>query len=88
MTRYRCVPSLVWVQDAGRVLLVDQETLQAWTLEGAEAAAWDLLALGYPAERVVAMLALLLDVPAGQAASFLEGRLAAWLEVGMLQEGK
>lgn len=85
LTTYSCAPSIVWVQDAEQILLVDQTTLQAWTMQGAEAIVWDLFALGYEPDRVVAMLTPLFDMPLQQALLFLYEKLEAWHTAGIVR---
>ena len=82
---YRCTPAIAWVRDASQTLAVDEETGQSWILRGVEAVAWDLLTVGYAYRRMVSLLALILSLPAAEAAQTLDSLLRRWGEADLLQ---
>jgi len=81
---YRCSPDIVWVKDAGQMILVDGKSGCSWLLSGWKAAVWDLLSLGYLAGEIVRFLSLLLDVPPETAKGTLESILDEWEGNGMV----
>ena len=82
---YRCTPSIVWVRDAGQILLVEEETGRSWALQGLEAVVWDLLAVGYSVRRIVLLLSLIFSFPAAEAEQALAGVLQTWRETNIVQ---
>lgn len=82
---YACAPSIVWVRDADRVLVVDRDRERAWTLHGVESVAWDLLTAGYSYPHVIEMLSLLFSLPAGEAGRTLADVLRKWEGAGMVE---
>lgn len=81
---YGPAPGITWVKDAGQTILVDGLGGRSWILYGLEAAAWDLLALGYEFEGVVGALALLAGVDDEQGRTMLLATTRRWQEVGIL----
>jgi len=82
---YCCSPAIVWVRDAGHILLVDRETGQSWSLHDAEEVIWDLLAVGYSYEKIVQMLSLTLSLSAEQAGHTLSSVLQNWRDADIVQ---
>jgi hypothetical protein len=82
---YRCSPAIVWVRDAGQILLVDKEAEQSWSLHDAEAVIWDLLTVGYSYEKIVQMLSLTLSLSVEQADRTLSNVLRNWRDAGIVQ---
>jgi hypothetical protein len=82
---YRCAPTIRWVKDANRTLVVEAEKGRAWSLDGVEAVVWDLLALDYPAGRIARFLAMLLGESREEAGARLLTMIQAWEETGILQ---
>jgi hypothetical protein len=82
---YRCAPAIAWVKDFGQTILVDQETGESWILSGAEATIWDLLTLGYPADRIAGFLSLLSAQSPREAAGVLASVVGAWAQAGILR---
>ena len=81
---YCCAPDIVWVKDAGQIILVDGKAGRSWLLSGWKAAAWDLLSLGYLAGDISRFLALLLDVTPETACGTLTSILDEWEGNGMV----
>jgi hypothetical protein len=82
---YRCSPAIVWVRDAGQILLVDREAEQSWSLHDAEAVIWDLLTVGYSYAKIVQMLSLTLSLSVEQANHTLSNVLRNWRDAGIVQ---
>jgi hypothetical protein len=82
---YRCAPHVVWTRDVDRVLLVDSEGERAWELDGLEAAIWDWLAMGYPYDKVVDFVSLVLACSQDEAGKTLEAALDAWRQAGLVE---
>lgn len=82
---YRCSPAIVWVRDAGQILLVDREAEQSWSLHDAEAVIWDLLMVGYSHEKMIQMLSLTLSLSTDQADHTLSSVLRNWRDAGIVQ---
>ena len=82
---YRCSPAIVWVRDAGQILLVDREAEQSWSLHDAEAVIWDLLTVGYSYEKITQMLSLTLSLSVEQADRALSDVLRNWRDAGIVQ---
>jgi hypothetical protein len=85
---YRCSPSVVWVKDAEQILVVDGETQRSWALRDAGAVTWELLVVGYPYRRLVAMLSLILSLPAQEAERMLVDILQQWHDGGIVCESR
>jgi hypothetical protein len=81
---YCCAPGVVWVKDAGQTILAEQEGERGWILRGVEAATWDLLTLGYPFEKTVRFLSVLLEVPMQEARNTLRATLQEWEGAGIV----
>lgn len=82
---YQCVPSIIWATEWDKTLVIDRERSLSWSIQGVEAAVWDLLVAAYPYERIVYFLALLLDVPAEEAEKVLSAAIQSWHDRGILE---
>jgi hypothetical protein len=82
---YCCRPGIVWTREQQRTLLIDRETGASWTIEGIEAAVWDLLVLGYSYPRAAKILSLLPGVPAEEAREVVSTTLTKWYREGILE---
>jgi hypothetical protein len=82
---YRCSPAIVWVRDAGQILLVDKAAEQSWSLHDAEVVIWELLTVGYSYEKIVQMLSLTLSLSVEQADRTLSSVLRNWRDAGIVQ---
>jgi len=87
---YGPAPGVTWVKDADQTILVDGLGGRSWILHGLEAAAWDLVALGYSFEGAAGSLALLAGIEEEQGRSMLSATVRRWQEAGILcaAEGK
>lgn len=87
---YSPAPGIAWVKDAGQTILVDGLGGKSWILHGLEAAAWDLLALGYSFEEAAGSLALLAGMDDEGGRTTLLATVRRWREAGILcaAEGK
>jgi hypothetical protein len=87
---YGPAPGITWLKDAEQTILVDGLGGKSWILHGLEAAAWDLMALGYSFEGVAGFLALLAGVDDEQGRMMLLATVRRWQGVGLLcaAEGK
>lgn len=83
---YRCAPDIVWTRDADRTILVGRQRGKSWSLDGPEAAIWDLLALGYRPERIVRFLSVLSAHSWEEARGTLSAVAQGWLDEGIVQE--
>ncbi len=81
---YGPAPGVAWVKDAGQTILVDGPAGRSWTLEGLEAAAWDLLVLGHSFERTAGSLALLAGTDDEQGQTTLLAMVHRWQLAGIL----
>ena len=81
---YGPAPGLTWITDAGRTVLVDGLGGRSWTLHGLEAAAWDLMALGYSYEGIAGTLALLAGTDDEQGHTLLSATVRRWQDMGLL----
>ena len=82
---YRCSPSIIWVKDAKQTLVVDEETERFWTLRGAAAVVWDLLAVGYSCRRIIPMLSLIFSLSVEEAEHTLADVLRKWQGAGIVR---
>jgi hypothetical protein len=71
---------VVWVKDTEQILVVDTQSQRHRTLRDKEAVVWELLAVGYPYERLVTMLALVFSLTTSQAESVLTEMVHKWHE--------
>jgi len=81
---FRSAPGVVWLKDSAATLVVDPVAGRSWALRGLEAAAWDLLVLGYQFEPAARLLAVLGDVAEAEAQTSLSNTLQRWEKVGIL----
>jgi len=82
---FRSADGIVWVKDADRTILINEESGETCTLLGVDAAIWDLFCLGYRFECAVHFLGALLGLPHGRAAELLRSTADAWCEAGWLR---
>ena len=82
---YRCVPTIVWVKDAGQTILIEEAAKHSWILRGGEAAIWDWLTLNHPSERVIDFLAVLSGTSTEEARKALLATLQGWEKAGIVQ---
>jgi hypothetical protein len=75
---------IAWVRDAGQTILTDGLGGRSWILQGLEAAAWDLVSLGYSFEEMAGTLALLAGTDHEQSRSMLLATVRRWAEMGIL----
>lgn len=74
-----------WANDTAQTVVVDERRGAVYVLCGAEMAVWDWLALGYPFERVVGLLAALQADALVQAEATCVGLIESWLALGLLE---
>ncbi|MBP7998232.1 MAG: hypothetical protein KA314_29255 [Chloroflexi bacterium] len=84
LTVYRCPASVLWVQDAAALIVVNETTQMTYRLEGFAAALWNWLALGYAYPRLMAFVMAWYALPASQARDLLQKQLDLWQEAGLL----
>jgi len=82
---FSCPEAVRWVEDADRVLVVDDRSGETHTLRGAEAAVWGWLTLAYPYPKLVRLLAALLVLSSADAEQRLVAILQDWRAAGLLQ---
>ena len=81
-------PAVHWVQDAGQVLVVNEDTGSAVSLPGFEAAVWKWFSLSYNHADVLAFLREAIDRPEEEARLLLDQCITRWVGLGLLvQEG-
>jgi hypothetical protein len=82
---YRCSPTILWLKDADQTILIDTDEGASWSMSGAEAVIWDLFTLGHTAERVAAILHLLLGQTSEEAWRTLRAVVRVWEQEGILR---
>ena len=82
---YQAVPGLLWVQEAGGILVVNPATGAAQTLSGQAAAVWDWLNSGHPGAEVARLLALTYDLAEPEAQAALEHWVRQWQAEGLVE---
>ena len=82
---YRCAPDVLWVRDAGQVLLIAPQRGQSWSLCKLEAAVWDWLVLDYRYIEITRFISLLLKTSQNQAEKRLDTTLRQWKDAGLIQ---
>ncbi len=82
---FACPESIRWLEDADRVIVVDEREGETHILRGAEAAVWGWLALAYSYPKLVRLLAALLGLPTADAERRLAAILQGWRAAGLLQ---
>ncbi len=80
-----CSAHLRWVHDTALIWIVDQQTGTTHCLEGAEAAVWGWLMLGYSYPRLVDLLGPLLNLEQREAQRHLNTVLQTWISAGLLE---
>jgi hypothetical protein len=85
---YRNAPELMWVQEAGHILVVNPATGAAQRLIGQEAAVWDWFNSGHASATVTHLLALAFDLAAPEAQAVLDQMLARWLTAGLVEDAE
>ena len=78
--------TLRWCQDAGRVLVIDEQSGLAVSLSGFDAAVWKWFGLSYSSEDVLEFAQAALDLPAAETRAWLNRLLTGWVETGLLVE--
>lgn len=78
--------ALRWCQDAGRVLVIDEQSGLAVNLAGFDAAVWKWFGLSYPYADVLEFAQVYLDLPAAETRARLNQLLTGWVETGLLVE--
>jgi hypothetical protein len=81
---YNPAAGITWVKDAGQTLLTDGLGGRLWILQGLEAAAWDLLVLGYSFESAARSLALLAGSGDEGGRAALSAMVRRWQGAGLL----
>jgi hypothetical protein len=85
---YCCAPTVAWIRDADRMILVEEAKGRCWHLQGVEAVIWDLLTLHYPWDGIVDFLAVLLGASVQEASKTLLAALRDWKEAGIVCTGE
>lgn len=76
---------ICWVQDANQILIVDERAKHTYSLQGIEAVLWSWLSCDYKFEKIMAMLAVLLNINREDTERFSSDVLKKWLESGILE---
>ena len=79
-----CSPGVRWVREADHILVLNRNTGHTLKLEGASAAIWDWMTLGYRFGQVAAMLAVFLDQPQAVAERRVRESLQTWTVTGFI----
>jgi hypothetical protein len=77
-------PSVHWCQDAGQVLVIDENTGRVESLTGLEAAVWKWYSLSYRFAEVLDFTQVSLGRSNEEARLVLEPIIARWVEAGLL----
>ncbi|MFQ5611375.1 MAG: hypothetical protein ACE5H9_04500 [Anaerolineae bacterium] len=83
---YRSRPSLLQVVETDRIRLIDEERGLSWSLRGIEATIWDLLAAGYPLQKILHFVSLWPDMVAGDAEGAVLSALESWHKRGLVEK--
>ena len=78
------MPGTIWLRDAKHTLVIGPDRRSVTRLGAIEAAAWDLLVLGYRFEQLVGTLSLLMDDSEARAFEALTSMLAEWADAGLV----
>jgi hypothetical protein len=81
---YRPGPNVTWLRDANHILVIDGERGETWSLSGREAALWDWLNLGYPYQKILEFLSLLMRASPHEAEKTLLTLLRDWQSEGII----
>jgi hypothetical protein len=81
---YRPGPKVTWLRDASHILVIDGERGETWFLSGREAALWEWLNLGYPYQKILEFLSLLLGASTPEAEKTLRTVLRDWQREGII----
>lgn len=79
---------LVWVDQGTQVIVVDELRGHTYVLQGAEAALWGWLALGYSFSKIAKLLAAMLQKNVREAENILSSLLYKWCEGGLMVPGE
>lgn len=79
-----CNEAVVWVKDAEQILVVDTQSQRHRALRDREAVIWELLAVGYPHEKLVQMLSLVFSLVPAEAERVLAEAVHRWCEEGLV----
>ena len=83
--RLTCSGEILWVRDAGQILIVDGCSAEAQSLRGVDAAVWSWLTLAYPYPQILRLLMALLASTPAEAELRLGVILQGWVESGLLK---
>ena len=81
---YYSAPGTMWLRDAACTLVIGPDRGSVCRLSATEAAAWDLLVLGYSFDRLVHTLSLLMDDSEEAACEAFMSMLAGWADAGLV----
>jgi len=81
---YQCAPHVKWAVETRGIILVDQNTRLAHSLNYPHAALWDLINRGHSFDKTVRMLCAIVSMEAKEAEQFLLESLDEWAEAGFL----
>ncbi len=83
---YRPAPSIRYVIEVDQTRLIDDRRGLSWSLQGLEAAIWDLLTSGHAYQRIVYSVSLLSDLPGVSAKKIVLAALQSWTDQGILEK--
>jgi hypothetical protein len=81
---YNTPPSIRWCQDCERVLVVNEETCQATSLTGLEAALWKWLTLSYGTQEVLSFAQEFLQLSTEETRDRFNQVINHWVELDLL----
>ncbi|MBE0697146.1 MAG: hypothetical protein IH586_09500 [Anaerolineaceae bacterium] len=81
---YKTPSSIRWCQDCDRVLVVNEETCQATSLTGLDAALWKWFTLSYSAQEVFTFAQEFLQISAQETRDHLSQVINHWVELDLL----
>ncbi len=82
---YCSTEGVMWVNDAGRLLVVDEHKQKAHLLHDEEAALWRWLHQGFSHPEILTLFCALTNTPTGQGEIQMRKILQDWVEYGLLE---
>ncbi len=83
---YHPVSALQSIVEADHIRLVDSQRGFSWSLKGVDAAMWDLLASGYPFQKIVYFVSIWLGLTEAETKQIVLARLDDWVNQGILEK--
>lgn len=82
--RFHALPEVLWLQDEGRILVVNQHSQEAHWLDGQAALVWSWLNSGVSFSACVKLLSALNQEQSSRARNAISSYLTAWQESSLV----